>query len=212
MEDRAVPGSMRPRDGASLFLALLLCVMAGCGRNNGAGHGPAAGRVMVMGARTPAGGETSVLPPSGTSPADSVSAVSFLSLEAARDTIDMLLRRAVDLADTAVHVSRDTVTFAYWYARSTARGWVVKAVVRDTSGCPVEPLESALLARGWVMASGYGADGPDGTSLGLRSRDLLCVIAGQWDGGDDSDSTYVPAPGCVVTATLVPLRAGDVPR
>ena len=211
MEERAVPGWMRPRDGASLFLALLFCFAAGCGGNAGPGHRPAAGRVAVMGAQVAAGRAASVLP-LGPSPEDSVSAVTYASLEAARDTVEMLMRRSVDLADTAVHVSRDTVTFARWFAKSIARGWVVRAVVNDTSGCPVEPLENALMARGWVMAYGYAADGPDGTTLGLRSRDFMCLVAGRWDGGDDSDTTYVPAPGCVVTATLVPLGADDVLR
>jgi hypothetical protein len=192
------------------FVAILLCLAAGCGRKAEPAHPPAAGRIAVMGAMTEAGRAAPVLPEPAH--ADSVSAVSYPSLEAARDTVEMLLRRTVDLADTAVHVSRDTVTFAYWYAKSIGRGWVVKVVVNDTSGCPVDPLESALLARGWVMAYGYSADGTDGTVLGLRSRDILCVIEGRWDGGDATDSTYVPAPGCTVTATCVPLRKDDVLR
>jgi hypothetical protein len=30
------------------------------------------------------------------------------------------------------------------------------------------------------------ADGPDGSDIGLRRFDQLCLVLGQWDGGDDS--------------------------
>jgi len=40
----------------------------------------------------------------------------------------------------------------------------------------------------------YMADGPDGTTLGLKSRTVFCLIEGKWDGGDDTDTTYVPLP------------------
>ena len=205
---RAVPDRSRLRGGASLLLALLLCVAGGCGRRSTAAAGagvPVAGVGVSVapGSAPPPAAEIAPL-------ADSISNASYPSLEAARDTVEFLLRHIVNLADTAVHVSRDTVTFPYWYAKAVGKGWVVKVVVNDDSGCPVEELESALMARGWVMRNGYMADGTDGTTLGLKSRTLFCLIEGRWDGGDDSDTTYVPPPGCTVTATCVPLRADDV--
>ena len=211
MTSRVAPGPIGPRGGASRLLALLLCVAAGCGRTRAApsaqvaAAGPA--RIAVMAVpRTPGA------PAPPPAEVDSVSSTAYASLEALRDTVDLLMRGAVDLADTAVHVSRDTVTFAYWYAKAVAKGWAVRAVIHDASGCPVEALERALLARGWVMHDGYAADGPDGTTLGLASRDYLCLIEGRWDGGDDTDTTYVPAPGCTAIATCVPLRRDDRPR
>jgi hypothetical protein len=140
---------------------------------------------------------------------DSSSSVAYASLEAVCDTVERLLRRAVDLADSAVHVSRDTVTFQPWYAKTPVRGWAVRVVVNDASGCPVDALEGALWSRGWVGRYRYSADGADGTTLGMESRDFFCLIEGAWEGGDESDTTVVPRPGCTVTATCVPRIADD---
>jgi hypothetical protein len=38
------------------------------------------------------------------------------------------------------------------------------------------------------------ADGPDGTSYMAIKEDIFCAVEGRWDGGDDSDPTYVPSP------------------
>jgi hypothetical protein len=37
------------------------------------------------------------------------------------------------------------------------------------------------------------ADGPDGTVQGVHRGGVTCLLEGRWDGGDDSDSTYVPS-------------------
>jgi len=162
-----------------------------------------------MGVMTPAGGASSVQPSPEAVLHDSVSTVAYPSLVAVRDTVEMLLRRTVNLADTAVHVSRDTVTFQPWYANTPVRGWAVRVVVNDASGCPVDALEGALWSRGWVGRYRYSSDGPDGTTLGMQSRDFFCLIEGAWEGGDESDTTIVPRPGCTVTATCVPRFADD---
>ncbi len=46
---------------------------------------------------------------------------------------------------------------------------------------------------GWVPLYRYGADGPDGSSLAYQRGRVRCLVEDSWDGGDDSDSTYVPA-------------------
>jgi hypothetical protein len=211
---RAVPDRWL-RGGASLLVALLACALIGCGKKEApprSAAGPVGVGVMVGGAGGAPGARPA--PPAFDSAApitDSTSSVHYASLEALRDTVERLLRGLVSAADTAVHVSRDTVTFPYWFAKAPpARGWVVKAVINDASGCPVEMLESALMARGWVMKYGYESDGADGTALGLASRDYFCLIEGRWVGGDESDTTFVPPPGCTVLATCVPRRADDV--
>jgi hypothetical protein len=136
----------------------------------------------------------------------------YASLDAVRDTVETILRRAVSPADTAIHISREAVNFKYLYAPATASGWAFHIEVNDTSGCPQAYLERALLASGWAPHYGYQADGPDGGNMGFVSKNYLCVYEAEWDGGDDSDSTYVPAPGCKVTVTCVPRRADDVSR
>lgn len=58
---------------------------------------------------------------------------------------------------------------------------------------PVDELLRAFEKRHWWMDLRYQADGPDGSDVGLRRRETLCLIVGRWDGGDDSDtSTAVP--------------------
>lgn len=141
----------------------------------------------------------------------SVPTVDYPSLEAARDTVEAIVLRGIAPGDTAVHVSRQTARFQYQYAPDTTTALAIHVVVTDTSSCPVEYVENALAAAGWAPAYGYSADGPDGTRMSYVTARFLCVIDGAWDGGDDSDSTYVPAPGCEVTVTCVPRRKDDEP-
>jgi len=49
-------------------------------------------------------------------------------------------------------------------------------------------------ARGWTELLPYSADGPDGGSRTLQRGEIRCQIDFSQDGGDDSDSTYVPSP------------------
>jgi len=163
---------------------------------------------MVMGAFAPARAETvqSVSP----EPAPAEPTADYPSLEATRDSLEALVRRTVALGDTAIHIRRERVTFDYIYARARTRGWAIRVDVNDTSACPNSALEDALTAAGWIPDYGYQADGTDGEDLGFLSRRALCVIEAHWDGGDDSDSTYVPPPGCTMTVTCVPRRRDDV--
>jgi hypothetical protein len=64
------------------------------------------------------------------------------------------------------------------------------ALQREKS--PIDRVFDALTAQGWTQSPNYGADGPDGTLVGLEKDGLFCLMQGRWDGGDDSDSTYVP--------------------
>ncbi|MFL5517547.1 MAG: hypothetical protein ACJ8DJ_15430 [Gemmatimonadales bacterium] len=65
------------------------------------------------------------------------------------------------------------------------------ATLRDSAG-PVEAVEKAFTRRGWRPDLRYMADGPDGSDVGLRRLDQLCLVVGRWDGGDDSDTTSAP--------------------
>lgn len=38
---------------------------------------------------------------------------------------------------------------------------------------------------------------------------VACLVRGQWDGADDSDSTYVPEPGYEIELTCFPFVAAD---
>ena len=50
---------------------------------------------------------------------------------------------------------------------------------------------SAQLRNGWRADD--EADGPDGTAFRIMRSNVFCAVEGRWDGGDDSDPTYVPS-------------------
>ena len=54
------------------------------------------------------------------------------------------------------------------------------------------PAENSEQARaGWRADN--EADGPDGTAFRIMRGNVFCAVEGRWDGGDDSDPTYVPS-------------------
>jgi hypothetical protein len=50
---------------------------------------------------------------------------------------------------------------------------------------------SLLEVRRWAQDLRYSADGPDGSSVGMRQRDLLCLVMTRSNGADDADTTSV---------------------
>ena len=76
---------------------------------------------------------------------------------------------------------------------------------------PIDRVFDALTAQGWTQRPNYGADGPDGTMLGLEKDGLFCLMQGRWDGGDDSDSTYVPLDVYQMTILCTLLDGKDAP-
>ena len=73
--------------------------------------------------------------------------------------------------------------------RLTAEGSFT--AVKDTAG-PVGAVEKAFTRQGWRGDLRYMADGPDGQDLGFRRLDMLCIVLGRWDGGDDGDTDSAP--------------------
>jgi hypothetical protein len=57
---------------------------------------------------------------------------------------------------------------------------------------PDVALREKFSELGWTEDLAYGADGPDGSAFAFRKGAVLCVFRAHWDGGDDSDPTYVP--------------------
>ena len=135
------------------------------------------------------------------------------TLEEVRDSVLSMVRGAVAPGDTSVHISVEPATFRYWYVPDSATGYAVHAfVTRDSASCLLGEMERALARRGFSTHHGYSADGPDGSVMGYVTSRHLCVVEGSWDGGDDSDPTYVPAIGCEMTVTCVPRRMDDEPQ
>jgi hypothetical protein len=67
------------------------------------------------------------------------------------------------------------------------------STLRDSAG-PVDLVGEAFGRHGWRSDLRYGADGPDGSDIGLRRRDMLCLVAGRWNGGDDEAVDSPPRP------------------
>jgi hypothetical protein len=57
------------------------------------------------------------------------------------------------------------------------------------SAGPVDLVGAAFRHHGWRSDLRYDADGPDGSNIGLRRRDMLCLVVGRWNGGDDEDTS-----------------------
>jgi hypothetical protein len=66
------------------------------------------------------------------------------------------------------------------------------AVAFRESGQPDIALRERFAASNWTEDYSYAADGPDGSAFAFRNGPVLCVFRAHWDGGDDSDPTYVP--------------------
>jgi hypothetical protein len=75
--------------------------------------------------------------------------------------------------------------------RLTARGSFSK--LSNRAG-PIEILSQEFENRHWGHDLRYDADGPDGSDVGMRQREALCLVMGRWDGGDDSDTSSAARP------------------
>ena len=84
----------------------------------------------------------------------------------------------------------------YTGCRITAHG-AFKAL-SNRKGGPVDIVQNAFIRRGWRPDLRHSADGPDGSDVGMRRRDILCLVTGSWNGGDDDD-----------TVTRAPTAADD---
>ena len=73
----------------------------------------------------------------------------------------------------------------------------------------VDSLFAWLLTDGWRDNTIFSADGPDGTVQGVQRDGTTCIVAARWDGGDDSDSAYVPGDTLDVAATCAATSPAD---
>ncbi|HEY2850095.1 MAG TPA: hypothetical protein VGI97_09475, partial [Gemmatimonadaceae bacterium] len=59
----------------------------------------------------------------------------------------------------------------------------------DAKADPHATVVQTFGSRGWAQDLRYAADGADESSLGMRRRDMLCIVASLSGGVDDADST-----------------------
>lgn len=76
----------------------------------------------------------------------------------------------------------------------------------------VDSVRQGFVARGWSDRTMISADGPDGTVQGVHRGGVTCLLEGRWDGGDDSDSTYVPSDTIEVRVACARTASADTVR
>jgi hypothetical protein len=74
---------------------------------------------------------------------------------------------------------------------------------------PGDSVYVLLSKQGWRQEPRYSADSPDGTFFAMSKGDLWCFVRGQWDGGDDADSSYVPSDEYQFVISCTRLGDGD---
>jgi hypothetical protein len=78
-------------------------------------------------------------------------------------------------------------------SRSTADAcWVTVRIEEDSERMAGEP-RVPFTSSGWAQLWDFQADGPDGGSAVFQLVPVRCLVEERWDGGDDGDSTFVPA-------------------
>jgi hypothetical protein len=114
-------------------------------------------------------------------------------MRAACDSATVLVRKAL-----ALEIRREEGRYFDSFGdtprvgcRLTGRGSF--STLRDSAG-PVDLVGEAFRQHGWRPDLRYGADGPDGSDVGMRRRDMLCLVIGRWNGGDDEEDTSPPRP------------------
>ena len=126
--------------------------------------------------------------------------VAYSSLRTACDSVEALTKRRHFMVSHAEGVPVD-----FGFGGPPRTGCELKASGKFTRAAPDsaaaaaqtedEPstLADGFKEAGWAYTAQYQADGPDGEAEGWRSKETTCVVRWSWDGGDDSDSTYVPS-------------------
>lgn len=99
---------------------------------------------------------------------------------------DTLLVPEIGIEDSSVHACRVFAEDSVALAKSDS--------ARFSRDGPSKSTYWRTFSRaGWVQLR-FAADGPDGSLTTYHRGVVRCQLQEEWDGGDDSDSTYVPAP------------------
>ena len=151
------------------------------------------------------------------------SGIRYGSFAAARNAARAIVSHVLGADADSANWSRGTTAFEYhdqrkldhdihskpvWYdvPRDTlTRVPSLTMTLEKASGSPPDfNIRSAFERSGWVEDARYSADGDDGTTFAIVCREALCFVEGRWDGGDPTDTTYVPKPGYKLALTCVP--------
>jgi ketosteroid isomerase-like protein len=129
----------------------------------------------------------------------------------AREACEAIYRAVLALPGTAVDRREGT-----YYDENIERD--LTGCIIDVSGVwselggrasPGDTVYQLLASQGWRQEPRYSVDGPDGTFFALSKGEIWCFVRGQWDGGDDADSEYVPGDVYQFFVCVARFVAGD---
>lgn len=167
---------------ARIVFAVLVLSLAGC-------RGPArvvpSGNTAMLGAPTPQPDTTA-----GTKTGDVMPALAT-DAEGVCDVIRSVLE---EIPGAEVTIRQGGLEERSQVPCKSSCHFVVNGTFAGLQGTPrpEERIAKALQDYGFLYDHRFDADGPDGTRFKLRTDARACTIEGRWDGGDDSDTTYVP--------------------
>ena len=128
-------------------------------------------------------------------------------MEAACLGIDAILRRLPALrVSTEPGLPFDSV----WPGAGTRTACRVRGAGHFTG--KIASFDSLLTRLGEAGRSGnivFSADGPDGTIQGYQRGGVTCILRGEWDGGDEADSTYQPSDTLEIDVSCAQSVASD---
>jgi hypothetical protein len=146
--------------------------------------------------------------------------VRYPSLVVACDSVEALVRRQVQVAVSRADSA--AVDFGFGGPPRTgcelkASGKFIRTAPDSTPSAEQAQDEPSTLAHsfekaGWGYLAHYQADGPDGEAEGWRSKESTCVVRWEWDGGDDSDPSYVPSDDWDLEVGCTPTEPADSSR
>lgn len=129
-----------------------------------------------------------------------------------RQPVPTQVAAACDSVEAAMHATFGTVHRADG-AYNDSFGGVRRLGCRLTARLPASiddsdvdrhaRFVSLLEARRWAQDLRYSADGPDGSDIGMRDRELLCLVMTRGNGDDDTDTSSVRATALDSTDVIV---------
>jgi len=135
------------------------------------------------------------------SPAPAAGASSAAALDPGLDSTCADAMRIVRAA-LELPLQRDSET-TFAAPRDGLAPWHGCRITASSAGVPRDPahpvmpdglLQSAFLAAGWKDDFNYGADGIDGTELGMRKKGVLCHLAIRYQGLEIPDDPSIDSP------------------
>ncbi len=105
----------------------------------------------------------------------------------------------------------DSLLICFEKIKNYIDGKVIKIFYHDSEDVylNLEDLYKYLEENNYQAISYCTADGPDGTNqVYLKNRAML-LLTSQWDGGDDSDTTYIPSKYFETSFYLIKLNQPD---